>query len=356
MKRKVLLTLVTVLLCTILMACGKNTPEPSVDEENSSEETFDNNEETQIFDGYQELSLDKIGEYEYKQISYSDFKDNYVLNLDRVNLQSDISDNTYTLNLNNTLFKPNRFDYDYIRFDDKIHVNFDDLEFKSVWNYTPMNTDYIKSKINLNIDDIKLDTYFTENNEHEVMIAQIKLNGDTWKITNYVENGNYEKAIDEICEVFNCIEPTYDESAHLIMKVFEESLKYFSFNNIKFDFTSKQIGSLKEVEFKEDGKISKLPVLSFRNPDSTEWIDFRLALTLYNGVEYDIEEIKKETAKLFEIPLKNYNLRVYEFEDDGKSVVGFIRKGENTEYILMIDTNMSIEELEQFFRDVVVDE
>ena len=356
MKRKVLLTLVTLLLCTILMACGKNTPETSVDEENSSEETIDSNEETQIFEGYQEISLDKIGEYEYEHISYSDFKDNYVLSLGRVNLQSDISDNTYTLNLDGSNnLNVVKIDYDYIKFKNGLSASFDDLDIENYSFYTPVDTGYIEVGIHNKADELVLNKYTNEDKTQEFMNLQVRYGEDVWELSNTL----YEEeraTMQEFCDFINCIEPTYDESAPLIMKKLEDSLKQFSFNNIKFDFTDKQIGSLKEIEFTGDGKISKLPVLSFRNPDSTEWIDFILGWTLYHGVESDIEEIKKETVKLFEIPFKNYNLRVYEFEDDGKSVVGFIKKGENTEYILMIDTNMSIEELEQFFRDVVIDE
>lgn len=353
MKRKISLVFLSVLICMGLMACSNKNNDTDYNSEQDIESvdaTTESEENNQV--GYEEVSLDKIGEYEFAHVSYSDFSKN-THEIGYINLGNEFTDLMSSLNFANSNIRPNNFEFDIVRFDNgAMYFREGDIYDKSdYFGYSVVDESQIKDIVG---NDVEVVLYMNHNEENTKKWYQAQLDfGDlTWDLSTEIIEEDYEGAMSRIISMTKCICPEYIESEPTAMHYVRTTLNYFSFNNVEFDFTNKDIGDLDCVWYNQDGSIDTITALIFRDFDSEKWVEFLIANTTMGNVKNELDKINDNVNKLYEIHLTDNIIRVYEDKSEEFFKLGFIE--DDTEYILNIDTNMTLDELMKFLDETIV--
>lgn len=363
MKKKLGLILLTTLCCTCLVACSSS-ENVDVSKENTAEDSVDIEVNEDIANGdynsllkeieYEEISLDKMGEYEYDYTVFiTDTYDLGYINIEYETFKDELIEIKGTLDFSGGAIYPLEFDYNGV--ETNLGTNISAYEkgyVVSIDGYSEIDSSYFSDAIP---EGMSCNLY----SDDSYLILVLHNDNISWSITD--KYANYEDV--EICketikQSISCICSKYNENALSIEEYQTSVFKNVKLNTNEFDFSDYNFENVPYCWFTyEDGyKIRKIDELLISLDDEN---NKRVSFSWHQNDKYvndRVRSMKENTVKMYESVLaENLKIRVYEYTEGNFERLGIIKDGK--EYIQSIHCyNLTIDELYSFLGNTIMEE
>lgn len=290
-----------------------------------------------------EISTDYIGEYEFKKAEY------IPTNATPTKVTFYQGEILATLDFSQSELKPYYYGYDGVDF-----ASYASMSLSGAHDYEN-DTDYQKvdaNKYSDVIDITGLSMYYYEGDPYKSLV--VGKNGIFWGLSvGYKNTEETEAAFKQMLKIVNF---EYDESSMKADEYNISNIKNMNFTVINFDF-NKDIFSPKYayVYFINNDNIYQIKDIDAFNIEYNKqriYINLSTHIVLGNRLIDYVDEVKKQTSKVYESEINGKKIRIYTNSKSDVFYVGFIV--DNAEYLLnLYGTNLSAKDVASFLKESI---